>query len=341
MAVFYGYTSAILGSQSSTSGGAAIDYRFAPSGTWRYTGPDTYFVVEENDGATQFNGDPTNETVSAQEQIGGVWQQTTNIGGTQTQLIWDYTFEVTDGTTTWRVAVIDVDLNNNDTIEAGAENGYYLVFPDGMPPADTDLTVGAIVENDNSTPHLGLGATVVCFAADTLIETAEGPRPVQALRVGDRVLTRDAGLQPLRWAGTTTVPAMGDLAPIVVSAGVFGNEADLIVSPQHALLVEDWRAELLYGAPDVLVRAVDLLAHDGVYRRPAGTITYCHILFDAHQLVRASGLWSESLYPGDMTLQTVNPAARAEIERLFPDLAAYGPKAARCLRHFEAACLTS
>ncbi|WP_299782957.1 Hint domain-containing protein [uncultured Roseobacter sp.] len=341
MAVFYAYTFAIFGTQSSTTGGAAIDYRFAPSGVWRYTGTDTYFVVEENDGATQFNGDPTNEEVSAQEQIGGTWEQTTDIGGTQTQLIWDYTFEVTDGTDTWRVAVIDVDLNNDDSIQAGAENGYFLVFPDGMPPADTDLNVLGIVENDNSTPHLGLGATVVCFAAGTLIETPFGPRAVETLKADDMVLTRDAGAQPLRWAGATMVPAVGDLAPIVISAGVLGNDRDLIVSPQHALLLEDWRAELLYGAPDVLVRAVDLLGHEGVYRRPGGIVTYCHILFDAHHLVQASGLWSESLYPGDMTLQTVNPAARMEIETLFPDLQSFGPKAARCLRRFEAACLLS
>lgn len=252
MAVFYAYTFAILGTQSSTSGGAAIDYRFAPSGVWRYSGSNSVFVVEENDGATQFNGDPTNEQISAQEQIGGIWEQTTDIGGTQTQLIWDYTFEVTDGTDTWRVAVIDVDLNNDDAIQAGAENGYFLIFPDGMPPAETDLTVLGIVENDNSTPHLDLGANVVCFVAGTLIETPTGPRAVETLRTDDLVLTRDAGAQPLRWSGATTVPAFGDLAPIVISAGVLGNDRDLVVSPQHALLLEDWRAELLYGTPEVL-----------------------------------------------------------------------------------------
>ncbi len=341
MAVFYAYTFAIFGTQSEDGDGNAIDYRFAPSGTWRYTGSDTYFVVEENDGATLFNGDSTNEEVSPNERIGGTWQQTTDIGGTDTQLIWDYTFEVSDGTTTWRIGVIDVDLDNDNQIEAGAENGYFLVFPDGMPPADTDLTVGGIVENDDFTPHLDLGASVVCFAAGTQIETKHGPRAVETLGAGDLVMTRDAGLQPLRWAGATQVPAVGDLAPIVISAGVLGNDTELVVSPQHAVLLTDWRAELLYGEPEVLVRAIDLLGHDGVYRRPGGIVTYCHILFDAHHVVQAAGIWSESLYPGDMALQTINPVARSEIETLFPDLTLYGPKAARCLRSFEAACLYS
>lgn len=342
MPAFYRYAFAILGSQSSQGvGGPAVDYRFAPSGTWSYSGSRTPFVVEENDGATQFNGDPTNEAISAQEQIGGTWQQTVEIGGTDRQLIWDYTFEVSLGAQTWRVAVIDVDLNNSDVIEAGAENGYFLIFPDGMPPADTDLTVGAIVENDAATSHSGLGATIVCFAAGTMIETATGLRAVETLEPGDMVHTQEDGMQPLRWVGQTCVPALGDLAPIVISKGVLGNDSDLVVSPLHAVLVEDWRAELLYGDDKVLVRAVDLLGHDGVYRQQGGAVTYCHILFDAHHLVRASGIWSESLYPGDMTLQTVNPAARAEIESLFPDLKEYGPKTARCLRRFEAACLAA
>ena len=98
---------------------------------------------------------------------------------------------------------------------------------------------------------------------------------------------------------------------------------------------------MFYGEANVLVRAVDLLGHDGIYRRTGGIVTYCHLLFDAHHLVKASGIWSESLYPGDMTLQTVNPAARRDIETLVPDLKEYGPKAAPCLRHFEAVCLTA
>ncbi|MFC6760189.1 hypothetical protein ACFQFQ_12950 [Sulfitobacter porphyrae] len=65
MPVHYGYTNTIYGTQS-TINGSAHNYAFAPpaGSTWRYTGPDTYFVVDENTGATQFNGDPTNEVVS-------------------------------------------------------------------------------------------------------------------------------------------------------------------------------------------------------------------------------------------------------------------------------------
>jgi hypothetical protein len=346
MPAFYRYNFAILGSQTTTNGGAPIDYRFEPSGIWRWSGTDTYFVVEEaQDTNTNFDGDGSNgnlnEQIASSLQIGANRAQTVEIGGTDRQVIWDYTFTVTDGIDVWRVGVIDVDLDNSDAIDPGSENGYFLVFPDGFPPADTDLTYVEITENDNRTSHEGLGATVVCFAAGTMIETRDGPRSVETLAPGDMILTRDMGHQPLRWISSTHAPAVGDLAPVVITTGTLGNTSDLTVSPQHGVLVEDWRAELLYGSSDVLVRAIDLLGHDGVYRKSGGQVSYYHLLFDAHQLVQAAGIWSESLYPGDMTRQAVNPAARAHIETLIPDLERYGPKAAPCLRRFEALCLQS
>ncbi|MCX7559459.1 Hint domain-containing protein [Sulfitobacter sp. F26204] len=336
----FGYTNTIYGTQS-TVNGAAHNYALSPptSGTWRYSGPDTYFVVDENTGASVFNGDPTNEVVSTNERIGGRWQQTTEIGGIDRQIIYDYTFTVSDGTTTWRVTAIDVDLNNDNDLDDAGEDGYFLIFPDGMPPADTNLSIGGIVDNEDFIPHADLGGSVVCFAHGTLITTTERSVPVEDLAIGDLVETRDGGHRPIAWIGKTTVRAEGDLAPIVITKGTLGNSRDLVVSPQHAILLDDWRAELFFGQEEVLVRAVDLLRHDGVYRKTGGVVTYYHILFDAHHLVCSEGIWSESLFPGEMTLQTVNEAARAEIFELFPDLSTYGPKAAPCLRSYEASCL--
>ncbi len=341
MAVYFGYSNAILGTQSTVNGNP-VDYAYAPSGTWRYSGEKTSFAVQENDGAALFNGDgENNEYIAPNERFGGAWEQRVEVDGIDRQVIWDYTFEVTDGTSTWRVAVIDVDLNNDNDVMDANENGYFLVFPDGMPPADTNLATGPVVKNDAYTPHVDLGGKIVCFASGTMIETPGGPRAIESLSQGDLVITGTAGCQPVRWIGATTVAAQGDLAPIVIRAGTLGNDADLVVSPQHAILLTDWRAELLYGQDQVLVRAVDLLNVDGVYRRVGGLVTYHHILLDAHHVVQAHGVWSETLYPGDMTRQTLNPAARAEIETLFPDLVAYGPKTAPCLRPYEAKLLAA
>ncbi len=340
MPEFFGYTNTIFGTQS-TVNGAAHNYNAGPAsgGTWRYTGTDTYFVVDEiYTGAVNFNGDETDETVREGERIGGTGQQTTEIGGVDRAIIYDYSFTVTDGTTTWEVAVIDVDLNNDTDLNDAGEDGYFLVFPDGMPPPDTDLTIGATQDPDFKS-HADLNAIVVCFAKGTSIAAASGMTCIETLKVGDLVATRDNGLQPIRWIGETTVPAQGNFAPIVISKGAIHNDHDLIVSPQHGILIDDWRAELVYGQTEVLIRAVDLLNHDGVHRKTGGMVTYYHILLDAHHLVQTEGIWTESLYPGDMALQSVNPEARDEINRLFPDPSTYGATTAPRLRGHEATCL--
>ena len=186
--------------------------------------------------------------------------------------------------------------------------------------------------------QVGVGGT---FVAGTLIETIDGPRPVDSLVAGDLVLTRDAGFQPLRWTRTSITAALAHHAPVVITRSALGNDRDLVVAPRHALLLDDWRAELLYGVPEVLVRAVDLLNHDRIYRRSGGRVSYCHVLFDEHHLVRAAGTWSESLHPGDVSNNTLHPIACAEVQFLFPDLNSFGPKIAPCLHQFEAACLTA
>lgn len=345
MPVYYGYSNAIFGTQS-TVNGSPVNYAFGPTvgGTWTWTGSTTSFHVRENDGATLYNGDPSNEQVSGQEQIGGAWEQVTLIGGTYYQTIWDYTFEIeaADGTL-YRVAVIDVDLNNDDDLNDAGEDGYYLVFPDGVPPAGVNYTVNGIVENDDFVPHADLGATIVCFTEGTMIETEHGPRAIETLQQGDRVLTRDDGYQPLRWIGTRRVRAEGDLAPVLFQPGTVGNDRPLLVSPLHRMLMSDWRVELLTGEPRALIAARDLVNDRDIVRQRGGWVTYVHILFDRHQIVYAEGAPSESLHPGHCALDALERESRAEVIALFPelaeDVASYGPAAATVVKGYQAACI--
>lgn len=344
MPAFYAYTFAIRGTQSTDGSNNPVDYTSPPSGTWTYAGGQTGFLIEEaNKNNSSFEGDKPDGRVPNSSQIGKGNAQTTEINGAAQQVIWDYTFQVQDPVTnqTYDIGVVDVDLNNDGDVTDSGEAGYYLIFINDVPPPGTVFNVTGATFDATKIEHTDLGGELVCFVAGTLIETKDGPKPIEDLALGDMVLTRDAGYQPLRWLGKTAAAAQGDLAPIVISKGTLGNTADLVVSPQHAVLVEDWRAELLYGEADVLIRAKDLIGHDGIYRKPGGIVTYCHMLFDAHQLVQAAGIWSESLYPGEMTREMVCPEARHEIETLFPDLKGYGPKSARCLRRFEAVCLAA
>ncbi|MEM6587585.1 MAG: Hint domain-containing protein [Pseudomonadota bacterium] len=347
MPVFYGYQNAIFGTQS-TVNGSPVDYNFAPplGGDWSWTGSTTNFHVRENDGATLYNGDNTNEQVGTNEQLGGVWEQVTEINGTYFQTIWDYTFEITDGTNTFRVAVIDVDLNNDndlsDVVGGDSEDGYYLVFPDGVPTPGVDYTVGNIVENDGFTPHLGLGAEVVCYASGTLIDTALGPRPIEALEPGDMIRTKGNGLQPVVWHGVSRANAYGKTAPVVIRKGALGNTRDLVVSQQHRMLVESFRAELLFGESSVLVKAKDLVDDRAIYIREGGLADYHHLLLPNHEIIFAEGIPSESFQPGAQGISTLSPENRLRLLAAVPDLeqGAQGYTAAHpSLKRHETLCL--
>jgi hypothetical protein len=181
---------------------------------------------------------------------------------------------------------------------------------------------------------------VTCFAEGTQITTPNGPKRIERLLPGDLVVTRDTGPQPLRWVGRKTVPAAGKLAPVVFDRGAIGNNRRLVVSPQHRILLNDWRSQLFYGENEVLVRAIDMVDGDTIRQVHGGMVTYLHLLFDNHEIIRANGAQCESLYLGDVALGAIAPEAISEVFELFPEMADPGPFARPVLRRFEAACLT-
>lgn len=157
-----------------------------------------------------------------------------------------------------------------------------------------------------------------CFVAGTLIETERGLTPIEQIEVGDLVQTLDHGLQPVRWRGEKTVQALGDHAPIRFAAGAIGNARPLMVSPQHKILVSGWRAELFFGEPEVLVPAVHLANAETIHRAPRRFVSYHHLMFDAHEIVLAESVPSESFYPGAYILN--DDALRREVEATFPEM---------------------
>ncbi|MEM6618785.1 MAG: Hint domain-containing protein [Pseudomonadota bacterium] len=230
---------------------------------------------------------------------------------------------------------------------------------DGWPytPGE-EITVEVFARFDDGTSVLSGGGVLIpvtiCFAEGSRLLTAEGYCPVETLCVGQEVMTRDNGLQKIRWIGSTTVGAAGlsadvDLRPVRIRAGAFGPampERDLRVSRQHRVLVEDWRADLLFDSETVLVPAHTLLNDDTVVvDHEANEVTYWHVVFDNHEVVTSEGLMTESFHPCRATVLGMKPAARAELVKLFPALqtetaeaTAYAP-AHPMLRPFEARLL--
>ncbi len=200
---------------------------------------------------------------------------------------------------------------------------------DGTLTVDTDADAETVYFTYTVSNGLGNEDTAIvqvtqmpCFVAGTLIDTPRGPVAVETLRAGDLVQTLDDGPQPISWLGAQTTRAEGDFAPICISAGSFGATQDVWVSPQHRVLVRDIWADLLFGEPEVLVKAKDLVNGKTVRRIPSdGSVTYVHFLFDCHQIVKSHGLASESYLPGPMMAHSFDAETQAEILSLFPELA--------------------
>ncbi|SOH93917.1 Lamin Tail Domain [Monaibacterium marinum] len=167
-----------------------------------------------------------------------------------------------------------------------------------------------VFTTDEPTP----GATNICFANGTQLATPGGLRAVEDLRVGDRVTTLDGDAVPVSWIfvkcwSVEQMCTSPNLAPICISQGAFGNgvpQRDLRLSQHHRILVEGPISQRMFGAAQVLVPAKALLALPGIYvEQPRQPVSYYHIMLDAHQVLSAEGLWSESLYLGPQALNTI------------------------------------
>jgi len=172
--------------------------------------------------------------------------------------------------------------------------------------------------------------SMVCFASGTQIATVEGPKAVEELAIGDQVMTRDNGLQPIRWIGSRRFTAdqlalRPNLKPIRIAQGALGGglpERDLLVSPQHRVLLCSKVARRMFGTPEVLVPAKKLLCVDGVdVVEDAIGVTYTHFLCDRHELVWSDGAVTETLHTGAEAMKTLSEEAKAEIFEIFPELA--------------------
>ena len=237
-----------------------------------------------------------------------------------------------------------VQLASGESVTLNAD-GTLTIHTDG-----DEETVNFTYEVASTDGHTDVGLVTVhvvpCFVAGTLIATPEGMRRVEELQAGDLVLTQDAGPQPLRWVGRRSVSAEGSFAPIRFAAGAHGAARELLLSPQHRVLVRDPVAELLFGEAEVLVAAKDLVDGTRVDVVEGGMVEYVHILFDRHHIVFSEGLASESFLPGPQVLGSMEQDVQAEICALFPEIdpttgEGYSRAARRMLRSYEARLLRS
>ena len=248
-------------------------------------------------------------------------------------------FTLTDGRQTWDACLIPVP-------DSAAR---LLMFDGGMPPADCDLwVVRSLIDPRFLMPRPDLQGGVICFAAGTMIATPLGLRCIESLRPGDRIDTADSGPQPVVWIGQRRITGarmhvMPHLRPVRIGHSALGGGrpgVDLLVSPRHRVLVRGPQADALFGTPEVLVRACDLIDDRSVHLdHTLREVTYVHVMLDAHHIVRANGLETESFHPMDAALDNIDPDQRAALALELPDPASYGGYARRGLSASEVAIL--
>jgi hypothetical protein len=251
------------------------------------------------------------------------------------------------------------------TAPGGGTIELYLVEVDGLAvgyitsqPLDAGVTYTFTTSNvtigsaPNSADLTAL-VDVPCFCAGTMIRTPTGDRAIEALEVGDEIVVASGETRTIRWIGERIVlPPLAqerDLWPVRIPQDAFGEGlpyCDLLVSPNHRMMVASPLNELHFGEPRVLVAAKFLISQGGSIAQftDLPRVHYFHMLFDTHQIVIANGVESESLYPGDMALNGMARESRDEILTIFPELAteeigAYGPVAALTIKRWEARLL--
>lgn len=237
---------------------------------------------------------------------------------------------LTNGTGIFSQVNVKIKMTQAEYNAYAANRGAYL---DGA--NDTFTFPGTV--DPNEPPYV-----VPCFVRGTMILTEKGDVAVESLKVGDLVWTKDHGLQPIRWIGAKSVENMlsvlnEKIRPIRISAGALGLNtpaADLLVSPQHRVLVRSSIVKKMFGAEEVLVAAKQLLQVDGIdVVTDMNTVEYFHILFDQHEVVLSNGAETESLYTGPEAIKSLPKEAVDEIFSIFPELQEhnYTPVAARIL----------
>ncbi len=249
--------------------------------------------------------------------------------------------------------------NGGDRVDGGGGGDDFDTLD--LTGADIDYIEYTSDDREDGIVHFTDGSTmrfeeiervVPCFTPGTLIATPRGERLVEELREGDRIITRDNGIQEIRWVGRKEISARSLLAqphlrPVLIRAGALGHglpERDMMVSPNHRLLIANDRTQLYFDESEVLAAAKHLVGGAGILEAAVAQTAYIHFMFDRHQVVLSNGAWTESFQPGDHSLQGIGAAQRDEILGLFPELQqrdgleAYGA-ARKSLKKYEARLL--
>jgi hypothetical protein len=300
------YFTVPVSSDDVLDGGEGDDTIFGEAGMDIITGGAGNDLIDGGAGADDLSGGADRDTfvnVTAGDRVDG---------GETFTLDPDDDFDTLD----LRGSAVNENPNGSLTVDldpSNPENGVVTYF-------DENGQVTGTVEFFN------IETIIPCFTPGTRIATPMGERRVETLAVGDRVITRDNGIQAIRWIGRRRLAGADlpeHLRPVRIAKGALGYnlpERDMCVSPNHRVLIFNEKTALYFEESEVLVAAKHLVGKPGIECLDVPDVTYIHFMFDQHEVVLSDGAWTESFQPGDLSLDGIGAAQRAEIFEIFPEL---------------------
>lgn len=146
------------------------------------------------------------------------------------------------------------------------------------------------------------------FGRGAIFQTDAGPRAIEDLLPGDRVMTSDAGPQTLLWKGSMAIvpnhqnarAEMSTMTRVTADAmGIGRPSPDLVLGPAARIVHQSPAVKALTGATTALVPMRDFIDDATVIElHPAAPVQAYQIGFEAHHTVNVNGLEVETLHPG-------------------------------------------
>ncbi|MCK0166332.1 Hint domain-containing protein [Jannaschia sp. S6380] len=133
------------------------------------------------------------------------------------------------------------------------------------------------------------------FVPGTLLPTPDGPRAVEDLAFGDRVVTRD-GPRPIAKTDRTSCPRSEwtyrrETWPVRVPVGSLGNPRPLRLAPDQRVLLSGPTVARICAKPEVAIVISDLVGLRGlIVERPLADLRYHVISFGTPVCVEAEGV---------------------------------------------------
>lgn len=226
---------------------------------------------------------------------------------------------------------------NTVTATGGAANGM------------TSTNIGSAMVPDQSLQSDDRGATYytqtstnkgtipACYARGTVIDTPDGARRIEDLRIGDHISRASGGSVPIRWLWTHNQTFTRDdpAPPIRLKRGCLGADLptrDLVVSAQHRIALGCFGQ--MSETDAVCAPAIGLTGLSGVHAMAGRThVQWWHIVCDRHELIRANGMVTETMLLGPQMYRAFSREERRALRTALGGHFAFGamPAALPCL----------